>query len=587
MADKQSFLVLNLGSQRIGAALFTKSKGGGLILKDYRHTSILGNPTADSKRLPQIKLAVAELVSEMKITKGLVRYAISGQAVFTRFLKLPQIEQKQIGDIVKFEAEQNVPFPIDEVVWDYQLVGETHGEVEAVIAAIKAEQLDDFNEAVEETGIKTRGIDIAHMTLYNAFRYNYSDITQSALLIDIGARGTNLIICEGNKMFTRNVPVGGSTVTSAIEKEFKIPFNDAEKIKIKDGFVALGGAYAPHPDPEIAAMSKVVRDSLTRLHMEVGRTVSFFTKQQEGSRPEIVFLAGGTAGLPYIREFFSEKLNLPVEFFNPLRNVSVDQRLDVEEVGAEAHTLGELVGLGLRNVSTCPMELDLVPASVARARLTRRITPYVILAAVTLLLFLVGLILDFRKAADEATMQAAAMQSQRTKLNNANKEINSEKNNLLKAQTEAQQLQDAVDHQKYWQDVIIALNGSLENDLLWITSLEPMSGDYSPTGEMMDPAAFSPRSVARRPDPRAETAKEVDSVRIKGLWRDHNNAMGSGVVNSYLNRLRESELFDLSDPDSKKYILDLETGTTGGELWAYPFELSIPLKKKLPLKPTP
>ena len=71
MADKQSFLVLNLGSQRIGAALFTKSKGGGLILKDYRHTSILGNPTADSKRLPQIKLAVAELVSEMKITKGL------------------------------------------------------------------------------------------------------------------------------------------------------------------------------------------------------------------------------------------------------------------------------------------------------------------------------------------------------------------------------------------------------------------------------------------------------------------------------------------------------------------------------------
>ena len=134
---------------------------------------------------------------------------------------------------------------------------------------------------------------------------------------------------------------------------------------------------------------------------------------------------------------------------------------------------------------------------------------------------------------------------------------------------------------------IIALNNNLQNDLLWITSMEPLSGEYSPTAAMMDPSAFSRTGGSNRPNPEAESAKEIDSIRVRGLWRDHNNSQGSGVVNAYLNKLRESDIFDLADEDSKKYILDLETGTTGGELWAYPFELKLPLKQKFPLKPTP
>jgi len=140
-ADSQSTVALNIGSQRIGMAVFEPSKGGGLVLKAYESSTILADPATEMSRIPQVQLAVNELVQRLKVGKGKVRYAISGQAVFTRFVKLPPLEDDNIEQIVTFEAQQHVPFPINEVVWDYQLIrgGET-GEIDVMLAAIKAEQ---------------------------------------------------------------------------------------------------------------------------------------------------------------------------------------------------------------------------------------------------------------------------------------------------------------------------------------------------------------------------------------------------------------------------------------------------------------
>ena len=163
------------------------------------------------------------------------------------------------------------------------------------------------------------------MALYNAFRYNYSDMTGCSLIIDIGARTTNLIFIEPNKVFSRSiVNQGGNTITQAIAKDFSEPFVMAEERKKRDGFVSLGGSYADPDDPEVARVSKIVRNTMTRLHAEIARSISFYRSQQHGQSPVRVLLCGGTASLPYMREFFHEKLQLPVEYFNPLRNVAVE-----------------------------------------------------------------------------------------------------------------------------------------------------------------------------------------------------------------------------------------------------------------------
>src|SRR5207237_9992724 len=125
----------------------------------------------------------------------------------------------------------------------------------------------------------------------------------------------------------------------------------AESRKKRDGFVSLGGAYAEPSDANVARVSKIMRSTMTRLHAELMRSISHYRAQQEGGAPERVFLCGGSASTPYMREFFQEKLQLPVAYFNPLRNVAVADSAPMKEISRLAHLLGEVVGLALRTVT--------------------------------------------------------------------------------------------------------------------------------------------------------------------------------------------------------------------------------------------
>src|SRR5207245_6115060 len=119
----------------------------------------------------------------MQIHHASVNYAVPSQSVFARFVKLPGLDATKIDKIIAFEAQQNVPFPIDEVVWDYQLVGGgLDQQVQVVLVAIKVDLLEEINAAIEETGLRTSIVDVAPMARYNAFRYNYSDLSDCSLL---------------------------------------------------------------------------------------------------------------------------------------------------------------------------------------------------------------------------------------------------------------------------------------------------------------------------------------------------------------------------------------------------------------------
>jgi type IV pilus assembly protein PilM len=326
-------LSLNLGSQTIALGEFRAQAGGGLVLQDYRFHETLADLGSEGMRYSHVGPVVRQALDELQINNGDVNYAVPGQSVFARFVKLPAVDEEKVERIIAFEAQQNVPFPIDEVVWDYQLVGAGADEqIQVVLVAIKADLLDEINAGVEGARLRTAVVDVAPMALYNAFRYNYSDLTGCSLLVDIGARTTNLLFIESARVFSRSVPIGGGSITSAIAREFDEPFAAAELRKKRDGFVSLGGAYAEPSDPDLARMSKIIRSTMTRLHAEVMRSISHYRSQQQGGAPERIFLCGGSASTPYMREFFQEKLQLPVSFFNPLRNVSVAESAPMTEL---------------------------------------------------------------------------------------------------------------------------------------------------------------------------------------------------------------------------------------------------------------
>jgi type IV pilus assembly protein PilM len=275
MAIAPRLISLNLGSQIIGLAEFRVQAHGGLVLLDYRLREVLTDPTSDEIRRAQIAVAVRELMSELHIKHGAVNYALPAQSVFARFVKLPGLEQEKLEKIIAFEAQQNVPFPIDDVVWDYQLVGGgLDEEIQVILVAIKVDLLDDINGGVEEAGLHTSTIDMAPMALYNAFRYSYPNVNECSLLVDIGARTTNVLFIEPRRIFSRSLPIGGSAITGAIAREFGESFEAAETRKKRDGFVGLGGAYAEPSDHDLARVSKLARSTMTRLHAELMRSIS-------------------------------------------------------------------------------------------------------------------------------------------------------------------------------------------------------------------------------------------------------------------------------------------------------------------------
>ncbi len=576
---------LNIGSQTVALAEFHAQAQGGLILVGYRMRELVGEAGNEAARNLQIAAALREMMAEMGVKKGTVAYAVAAQSVFARFVKLPSVEEEKIERIIAFEAQQNVPFPIEEVVWDYQLVGaDSDEQLQVVLVAIKSDLLEGVNGAVEETGLQTAVVDVATMALYNAFRYNYSDLSDCSLLVDLGARTTNLLFIESGKIFSRSLPIGGSTISAAIAKEFGEPAAAAEFRKRRDGFVSLGGAYAEPSDPEVARVSKIVRGTMTRLHAELVRSITHYRSQQQGAAPTRVFLCGGGASMPYMREFFHEKLQLPIEFFHPLRNVAVAEGMAGSDVGKSTHLLGELVGLALRTATTCPMELNLRPASVARAHdLTRRL-PFFILAAACVLLCLLGWGFYYLRAASLERRATASVTTKVEAMRGLAAQMDAVRKQTSALDAVATPLTDAVNDRSFWVEIIEDLNTRLPKENIWITELVGTSGGKMVGGEpragRAEPTPIP--TVAPKPvkgaKPGAPPEPMLDGILVRGLYLF--NPKQQEVVVDYFRELVKSPYFEIDPKNQSKVIRPTTPSSTE---WAFPYELRLDLKEPMSL----
>lgn len=619
MAENQTTVALNIGSQRISMAVFETSKNGGLILKAYDSAVTVADPALDASKISQARIAIADLSQRLKVGKAKVRYAISGQSVFTRFVKLPPLQDDNIEQLVTFEAQQHVPFPLQEVVWDYELI-EGADEKEVVIVAIKADALDEINAAVNDSGLSTAEVDVAPMAIYNSFRATYGNPDEPILLIDIGAKTSNLLYIEGRRFFTRSIAIGGSAVTAAIAKEYGISFMEAEAQKVSNGLVALGGGHTEQLDEAVAALAMVIRNALTRLPAEIARTTNYYRSQHGGSAPRRILLAGGGANLPYTLEFFQEKLNLPVEYFNPVGNVTLGKGVDSAIVQRDGHLMGELVGLGLRGIGKSAINIDLVPLVVEQLRAADRRKPFLIAAAAVLLAGM-GIWTVFQKlAASKAQEETKMMEVQRTALAPLQADIQvllTQEESLRKI---ASGYTDAESNHAFWMDLVSEIRGAFASDAVWLTDLEPLA-DYNPlVGKIGDSKAQNGKSVVKAEyltspygsssllDLKAESTDEekrpnqkpapaagvmANAVRIKGFWRE--NPKGQDIVSELLKNLKDKSTsfqFKSKDPkDPKAKEVDLKPDqyfaiTVSGKQGEFglPFEVVLPLVRKVSIK---
>jgi type IV pilus assembly protein PilM len=387
MLGAKSFLCIDFGAGSLKLAEFDLSESGGLRLLRYAIKPLGLAGSQDSAREGVVLRGLQELLGAKTFAAKTANVCAPGFHVFSKFIKLPPVDSSKITQIIEYEAKQNVPFPLEEVVWDYQILGTLpSGEFEVLLVAIKSDIVESLFRAADGVGLRLDLVDASPAALCNSFRYNYGDMEGCSMLLDIGAKTSNVLFFDKGKVFSRSINIGANSITQEFAAEAKLPFAEAEKAKIADGFVSLGGAYEEPDNPRQAAISKIARQVMTRLHIQVNQTIQFFRSQQGGTAPQRVFLAGGASIMPYTREFFQEKLNVPVDYFNPFRNIEIDPGVSLEDLAKVAHAYGEVVGLGLRNPAQCPVELNLIPRSILKRQELNQKKPYFIAAVASLIL---------------------------------------------------------------------------------------------------------------------------------------------------------------------------------------------------------
>jgi len=458
MLNTKSFLAVDFGAGSLKLAEFEINEAGGLRLKQYGLKSLGAEGAQETTREATILKALQELLAEKGVKARSVNVCAPGFHVFSKFVKLPPVDAGKVTQIIQYEAQQNVPFPLEDVVWDYQILGSTAGgELEVLLVAIKADIVEGLFRVTETTGLRLQLTDVSPAALCNSFRYNYGDLEDCTMLLDIGAKTSNLLFFEKGKVFSRSINLGANSITQDFAHESKLKFDVAEKLKIEEGFVSLGGAYEEPENPHQAAISKIARQFMTRLHIQVNQTMQFYRGQQGGSAPQRLFLSGGASVMPYTAQFFAEKLNVPVEYFNPLRNVQLDPAINLEELARVAHSLGEVVGLGLRNLAHCPVELNLMPESTLRWQSFNQKKPYFIATVFSLVMVVAAMGFLFQKLAEVKTQVLDTVKQDVGPEEVKKVKFKKAFDDLKKTQEEVSQVVGWMRDRYYWADVLSEL----------------------------------------------------------------------------------------------------------------------------------
>jgi type IV pilus assembly protein PilM len=313
----------------------------------------------DASSLPE---AIATLFKSERLGSCRVALSISGQSVFTRYTKLPKISQKKIEQVVKYEAQQQIPFPIDKVVWDYQLfkTAAKGAQLEVFLSAVKRDIIENLHRQISVVkNAEVASIQPAPIALYNLLMFN-KDIKDDTILLDVGANATSLIITKGRQIWIRSIPMGGNEITRVLGESMALKPEEAEVLKRKEGITLTGATGDEDLTPRSDSISKAINPVLSEILSEVSRSISYYKSQFD---KEAVFnkvlITGGGSKIKYIERFFESNLKIKTEKANLFKNVVTNKyvKANIDDIDDR---LAVAMGLGLLAVETPAISLNLI-----------------------------------------------------------------------------------------------------------------------------------------------------------------------------------------------------------------------------------
>ena len=292
--------------------------------------------------------AIREAIDTAKIRSKNVAAAVSGHSVIVKKVSLPAMTREELDEQIRWEAEQYIPFDVNEVNLDFQILdsSDSEGQMDVLLVAAKKDLIDDYVQVITEAGLTPSVIDVAAFAVENAFEANYDRKPDEIVaLVNIGAQVVNINIAMGGApSFTRDITTAGNQYTEEIQKALSISFEEAERIKL--GGRGTQDSQEVVPQEVEQAMQQVSETVIG----EISRSLDFFAATTAESHIERVLLSGGGASVSGFANAFHERTSLPVEVLNPLTRMVPSSRFEPDYLEEIAPSLGVGVGLALRKL---------------------------------------------------------------------------------------------------------------------------------------------------------------------------------------------------------------------------------------------
>jgi len=295
-----------------------------------RRLAQLRIPSAKEKNVSENSTveAIRSLFSRYKIDKRCVIAGIGGDSAIVRRIKVPLMKFKELRRAIRWEAEQYIPYPIDQVTLRFHILEEEPSEKEerkmsVILVGVKNEAIEAHLQLLQKVGIHPHIIDINPIALFNIFNLSNSKEKDRVALVDLGHSMTNLVLLDKRGPFLiRTISIGGLQLTQAIAQQLNLDYTAAEKIKEEYGLAALEESEKMKERSIAAQVDEIIRKSIDDLIEEIVRSFEYYASQTGGSTIKEMVLVGGTSYLKGIDKFLSRELGLPVRRFNPFESIT-------------------------------------------------------------------------------------------------------------------------------------------------------------------------------------------------------------------------------------------------------------------------
>lgn len=539
-------LVLDIGTSAIRLCELAPTKQGYQLVRYYQRDLNI-DPTMDEEEKLERKQEVLQtLLKEAKVRAKKTVTAVPGQSVFTRNRPLPPVPEYKVTQIVKYEIQQQIPFSLDQIALDYQVLGRTEaGGYDVMMAAIKVDVVEKHLEILRKVKRSIEVVDVSPIAAYNWLRHTgeFGEDGQCIALLDLGATTTDIVIQKDNQFkFTRSLHVGGNDITAAISSNFNMAYHDAERLKRDKGFAPTGDTKRDGRGGE------VIGQALNRLVGEVNRSFAYFRSQPGGGPVNRVIVTGGGACLRNIIPYLQRQLGIEVRIAQPLAGIAVSPKAN--EASEHPEQACVALGLALRCCETVPIQINLIPPRVLEVARRKEQVFYWVLSLATMYLILASSI-PFTAAKNEQVEQRIkelegiiaqydpSLMSDPEKQSLYETDFQIVNNDIEGFQEDVNTLDKYKEHRNFWLPYIMAITEARPNspDLgtLAINSIETIViGGPNNTGDKARGGGATEKKAAKKnqskPAAKSSGRFEPDFSALSSMMKNKKSGPGKGAT---------------------------------------------------------